>query len=94
MAEPSERPAPPRVSYIHSAPLIRTGDCLPSNEGRASVVHNLIAALNLIPNNTPGSSNPDDLNQAAVIPSVPATPDELARFHDPAFVGKSVYSSA
>lgn len=77
-----------RVSYIHSGSLIRAADRLPSNEGRASIVHNLTHHLDLLHHNN-GRPNDDHLARATVVESIPATREELTRFHDPAFVGQS-----
>ncbi|KAK4696348.1 hypothetical protein P7C70_g8393, partial [Phenoliferia sp. Uapishka_3] len=73
------------VVYIHSPALSRAADALPSNLGRAGLVHELIDALDLLegdygPNNTAGS------RRAKVIHPMPATREELLRFHDGRFL--------
>lgn len=78
-----------RVSYIHSRGLTRAADRLPSNVGRASLVHNLTSAIGLLHDQTV-ESDTDNIARAVVVESVPATRDELVRFHDPAFVGQSL----
>lgn len=88
MPETAESPPPRRVSYVHSSWLIRAADRLPSNEGRASLVHKLTNAFDLLQQPDMEGTSSDELLRAAVVTSIPATREELVRFHDPAFVGE------
>ncbi|KAI5478406.1 hypothetical protein MNV49_005155 [Pseudohyphozyma bogoriensis] len=82
-----ESDPPKRVSYIHSDTLVAAADALPSNIGRASLTHNLVVALDLLEQD--GSSATGDgegkVRKAKVVKSVPATREELVRFHDAGF---------
>ncbi|CAN6652008.1 histone deacetylase Rpd3p [Trichomonascus vanleenenianus] len=61
------------VAYVYSPELIKAGDKLPSNEGRASRVHALIDAFGLT-------------NHLDVICPAKVTAADLARHHDRRFV--------
>ncbi|GAA5833245.1 hypothetical protein JCM9279_001466 [Rhodotorula babjevae] len=70
-----------RVSYVHSDALIRAADQLPSNVGRASLVHALITGLDLV--DSPG---PPGLHRARTVQPQPASRADLLRFHDPRYI--------
>lgn len=91
-------PSPPRVVYITSPEQRSYADLLPSNQGRSSIVHSLIEALDLLDyaENDECTSSPEDgaekeehvpkLNRARVLEPFPATRADLCRFHDKAYV--------
>ena len=75
------------VAYIHSSALIQAADDLPSNLGRASLVHDLIEALNLLDTGDGGSESALGA-RARVVQSKTATRLDLERFHDPGYLGE------
>ncbi|GAA5897949.1 hypothetical protein JCM8208_003199 [Rhodotorula glutinis] len=74
-----------RVSYVHSDTLTQAADRLPSNLGRASLVHNLIASLDLV--DPSASASPQEPRRARTVASQPATRADLVRFHDSRYIG-------
>lgn len=72
-----------RVGYACSVELIEAANKLPSNIGRALLVHTLIHAYGLIPTS---ESTEDSSEICEMIPVVPATIDNLAEFHDRDFI--------
>ena len=76
-----------RVAYIHSELLVTAADALPSNLGRAGLVHALTDALELLDSGD-GSSAVTE-RRARVVQSKPATRAELERFHDARYLGES-----
>lgn len=85
------------VGYAASADLIRYADKLPSNIGRAMLVHTLIHAYGLLP--TQKTEEPEELKETIgdqsefeeesrckIIPVQPLPLDHLAQFHDRAFL--------
>lgn len=66
-----------RAAYVHSAELVAAADKLPSNEGRASLVHSLVEAFELLEE---ASGNAAD--GAVIIEAVAATREELCSYHD------------
>ncbi|GAA6023577.1 hypothetical protein JCM11491_005350 [Sporobolomyces phaffii] len=78
---------PRRVSYVHSAELARVGDALPSNLGRASLVHALISSYGLLDGDRDNDAElTGDGTRASVVPPVAATRQELMTFHDGEFI--------
>lgn len=73
-----------RVVYIHSDNLIDAADRLPANIGRASLVHELIAGLDLLSAN----ANDSDPDTAPIIAPIPATREDLLSFHEARYVGE------
>ncbi|SGY93162.1 BQ5605_C037g11575 [Microbotryum silenes-dioicae] len=84
-----------RVAYIHSQQLIDAADALPSNPGRASLVHHLVDALDLLDHDPhtgdtaheqaeleDGQPARSRLARAEVMPPICTTRDMLAKFHD------------
>lgn len=86
-----------RVAYISSSSLLRSADLLPSNRGRASLVHQLVKSFNLLPRD----ADDDDEDDAAEkqpckivdndtrlrhVDSTAATRQELLEYHDEEFV--------
>lgn len=83
---------PRKVSYVHSKALLAAADRLPSNLGRASLVHSLIDALELLQSDDEIDAEGIERrsgNRARVIESVPATREDLLKFHEKKFVGES-----
>ncbi|BGP16681.1 hypothetical protein JCM10213_000402 [Rhodosporidiobolus nylandii] len=74
-----------RVVYLHSQELIDAADDLPANEGRASLVHDLVESLDLL-DDAHGENGDEGLAKARVVAPRAATRDELCRFHDARFV--------
>ncbi|GAA5870757.1 hypothetical protein JCM3774_001670 [Rhodotorula dairenensis] len=72
----------PRVAYVHSDELIRAADCLPANEGRASLVHSLIQSYGLLL----APAGPAGAAVAALVPPLRASRDQLTRFHDDGYI--------
>lgn len=72
----------PRVAYVHSDELIRAADCLPANEGRASLVHSLIESYALL-----CASSPAGERAATLVPPLRASREQLTRFHDQGYIG-------
>ncbi|GAA5945080.1 uncharacterized protein JCM15063_001653 [Sporobolomyces koalae] len=73
---------PRRVCYVHSEELQRVADALPSNLGRASLVHSLVSCCGLL-DDAVDSDDPDESSKTArVISPTPATRSELEMFHD------------
>lgn len=56
---------PSRVSYIWSKELQSVADCLSSNLGRSSIVHDLIDSLDLL-DRYPSNKSADDVSQPAI----------------------------
>ncbi|KAK4047947.1 hypothetical protein OIO90_005985 [Microbotryomycetes sp. JL221] len=73
-----------RVSLMHSQALLDASDALPSNQGRASLVYNLIDALELIDDSRDLSNRPQP--QCRLVEPTPATKQQLCTFHDVKFV--------
>lgn len=78
---------PRRVAYVCSDELLAAADCLPANEGRASLVHSLCTSYGLLA----GSHDPEDAVKSTprVVTPPRASREELTRFHDERFIGKS-----
>lgn len=76
-----------RVHYIHSDDLIAAADHLPSNPGRAGLIHRLISELNLLDS---GTDSIDEIHTsvAQTVHCQPALREELVLFHDARYVGK------
>lgn len=74
-----------RVAYVHSDELIRAADCLPANEGRASLVHSLVDAFSLLDD---GDGSREGPAQARVVEPERASRTELLRFHDERYIGE------
>lgn len=74
-----------RVAYVHSDKLIRAADCLPANEGRASLVHSLVDAFSLLDD---GDGSREGLVRAEVVEPELASRSELLRFHDERYIGE------
>ncbi|EMS20778.1 hypothetical protein NBRC10512_007630 [Rhodotorula toruloides] len=72
-----------RVAYVHSDELIRAADCLPANEGRASLVHSLVDAFSLLDD---GDGSREGPAQARVVEPERASRTELLRFHDERYI--------
>lgn len=81
-----------RVAYVYSDELIRAADCLPANQGRASLVHSLADSYGLLASSPAGDPARLGESTARVVPPVRATRDQLTRFHDHAFIGKLALS--
>lgn len=62
-----------RVAYVHSDELIAAADKLPSNAGRANLVHSLVEAFGLLESGRAGAS---------IIDAAAATREELISYHD------------
>ena len=78
-----------RVSYIHSQALIDATDALPSNIGRARPTHELISAFDLLELDDEAEDGAEIQGaRARVVEPIPATREQLTRFHDERFVGK------
>jgi hypothetical protein len=77
-----------RVAYVYSDELIRAADCLPANEGRASLVHSLADSYGLLASSPAGARDRPGDRTACIVPPVRATRDQLTRFHDHAFIGE------
>lgn len=73
---------PRRVAYVHSDELLRVADCLPANEGRASLVHALVDSYSLL-------TETAKEGYARVVEPLRATREQLVRFHDERFIGTS-----
>ncbi|POY75128.1 hypothetical protein BMF94_1758 [Rhodotorula taiwanensis] len=73
---------PRRVAYPHSDELLRVADCLPVNEGRASLVHALVDSYSLL-------TETAKEGYARVVEPLRATREQLVRFHDERFIGTS-----
>ncbi|GAA6061488.1 hypothetical protein JCM10212_002567 [Sporobolomyces blumeae] len=73
-----------RVIYLHSDALIDAADALPSNQGRASLVHSLCSAFDLldVDQNDPAATT----HRATLVEPVQASRTELCAFHDEGFV--------
>ena len=80
-----------RVAYVYSDELIRAADCLPANEGRASLVHSLADSYGLLASSPAGADGRSVDNTARIVPPVRATRDQLTRFHDHAFIGNLLF---
>ena len=85
-----------RVAYVSSKALLVAADRLPSNLGRASLVHQLINSFNLI-SLTPNEDAEEDQaeqsshnNHLIHVNSTPATREELLEYHDEEFVGEQL----
>lgn len=75
-----------RVAYVVSLELLKAADTLPSNLGRASLVHDLIASFNLI-----GSRSDTAIvarNRLLTVRSIPATREQLLVYHDEEYIGQ------
>lgn len=88
IAQMSGKPAR-RVSYVHSNELQRVGDALPSNVGRASLVHSLISSHGLLDD---GEGEDEGnatrgYNRATIVAPARATREELLSFHDDELIG-------
>ncbi|GAA5969094.1 hypothetical protein JCM3765_003436 [Sporobolomyces pararoseus] len=83
-------PTPRRVSYIHSPQLQRVGDVLPSNLGRASLVHSLISSYGLLEDREEGFEGElaegEEKMRARIVEPEQATRQELLSFHDEDFI--------
>lgn len=77
-----------RVAYVYSDELIRAADCLPANEGRASLVHSLADSYGLLASSPAGAPTRPGDRTARIVPPIRATRDQLTRFHDHAFIGE------
>jgi len=78
------------VSYVHSSALLQAADRLPSNLGRASLVHDLVASLDLVdPPSAADTAELRGLGRARTVLPQPATRADLLRFHDPRYIGPS-----
>ncbi|GAA5915983.1 uncharacterized protein JCM6883_006241 [Sporobolomyces salmoneus] len=75
-----------RVTYIHSPELQRVGDALPSNLGRASLVHSLISSYGLLDDGEAEDDVTEGLAIAKVVEPVRARREELLSFHDEDFI--------
>jgi histone deacetylase 8 len=64
---------------------MRAADCLPANEGRASLVHSLVDAFSLLDN---GDGSRESLAKAMVIESERASRADLLKFHDERYIGE------
>ncbi|GAA5865763.1 hypothetical protein JCM8547_002770 [Rhodosporidiobolus lusitaniae] len=76
-----------RVAYVHSRELLSVADDLPANEGRASLIHELLSSSGLLQDGQ-GDDN-TGLGQGArarVVKPREVTRDELCRFHDPCYI--------
>ena len=89
----------PRVVYATSSETRLYADLLPSNKGRSSIVHSLIESLDLLaedPSSDVEDGEQEQLstqpsNKARVVEVVPATRNDLCRFHDKAYVGEFAF---
>ncbi|RKP33537.1 histone deacetylase 8 [Dimargaris cristalligena] len=72
-----------KVAYIYSPDYARIADSLPANQGRSSLVHNLVKSFGLL-----------DPPNVDVLKPMLAPPEELTRFHDQKFIGKVTDSSS
>lgn len=72
-----------KVGYTCSVELLEAANKLPSNVGRAMLVHTLIHAYNLIPTS---EAIADSSQKCELIPVIPATLDQMAQFHDRDFL--------
>ena len=70
-----------RVSYVHSDALLAAADRLPSNLGRASLVHFLVHSFELLKDSEERDAG-EDRNSATITRAVPATREELKSYHD------------
>lgn len=90
MTAPTSR----RVSYIHSTRLQQIGDELPSNLGRASLVHSLISSCGLLDDGEEAveeeSAEGEVKMRAKIVEPEVATRQELLSFHDEDFIGSSL----
>lgn len=77
-----------RVAYIHSEELTEAADALPSNVGRAGLVHRLVAALDLLEDDEEDEEPRLGGNRARVVEPLPATREQLTKFHDERYVGE------
>ncbi|GAA5984140.1 hypothetical protein JCM10908_006065 [Rhodotorula pacifica] len=79
---------PRRVAHIHSDELIQAADCLPANEGRASLVHSLCDSYHLLHSSHDNAelSAEDQNSRARIAEPVRATREQLTRFHDEGFI--------
>lgn len=81
-----------QVGYACSKKLIQLSDKLPSNIGRAVLVHTLIYAYKLFksPSATASQKNSSNsgnvLPQCEIVPVVPLTLDQLVQYHDKEFM--------
>ena len=92
----------PRVGYVWSRELQGVADQLPANQGRSSLVHGLIHALDLLDTQSESiisrDENPEEVypptRRALVIPPdlSLATESSLGQYHDTAYVGPSDHS--
>ena len=96
-SQPPKRLKMPRVAYINSEALLSAADTLPSNIGRASLVHSLISSYKLLESD-PSHENLNTASQdcippptARIVESKPATERELLEFHDSQYVGQSYH---
>lgn len=84
----------PRVSYISSPSLLLAADSLPSNPGRATLVHSLIVALGLLQptEDDEGEGEGEEVvyrgNRARLVRSEKCTREDLTAYHDEEFVGE------
>lgn len=81
-----------RIAYVHSDALRKVADQLPANIGRSSLVHSLISAYGLLGTTGDGLSpdRQEASSTAAVIAPESAGKADLLRYHDAAYVGKSI----
>jgi len=82
-----------RVTYIYSRDLTRVADQLPSNLGRASLVHNFISSYDLLDNDTTEGTVNGGEQRARLMKPMEATREELCAFHDEEFIGKFAHYS-
>jgi hypothetical protein len=93
-SEASEGNRLSRVAYVHSKRLQAVSDQLPSNVGRSSLVHSLIAAYGLLSQGLDKASLEVDntdckgKSKATVVEPEEATRLDLLRYHDAAYVGE------
>lgn len=94
MTPPPDDTSPPPhkanrlVGYAASADLIRCADKLPSNLGRARLVHALIHAYGLLkgPEDPLSDEESTAVQNCKIIPVLPLPRDQLAQFHDKTFL--------
>jgi hypothetical protein len=85
-----------RVAYVSSRALLVAADRLPSNLGRASLVHQLIKSFNLISLSPNDDAEENQANRSAHnnhlihVRSIPATREELLEYHDEEFIGEKL----
>lgn len=78
-----------RVSYVTSGEARRAADSLPTNKGRASLVHSLIHSLDLLDDRACDSTASTEASppKAKLVAPAEASREDLLRFHSKDFVG-------